>query len=363
MKEGKLVFMEGGLMHAVSASVHLVNDYQVTILCLNQQKAKGENKIDYQGVKIVSLGRSQWLKNAQFGSWSFFGQAWQYIKKEKPDVLIGNNLFAAFLVRFFPIKAKKIGIIHHLYSGLFGIKKQNLSTRLIKLWEGFALPFLLKLDAIGTVNPLVVEILEKKGFSKSKTVVVANGVDLSFYNFQEEKNLKEMVYLGRIAELKGVEDLIEVAAELRKSFPDVLLHLVGSGPKEEFIKNKVKRLNLEGSVVFHGYLGEIEKIKVLNRAAFYVSASQLEGFGIPLVEAMAKGCVPIVSDIYAHRFIFQDRPVGFLAKDNKGMVEKISYLFNNEKARKDMAREGRQLVEKMWTWEQVGKNYKKLLNI
>lgn len=360
IKEGKITFIEGGLVHALSASVHLIDEYDVTILCLNPPGQQGMRKINYQGVKIVCLGNSRWLKLAQYGDLTFFREAYKYIKKSNPDILIGNNLLASFLISFFPKGVKKIGIIHHLYLSLFGEKKFNPLIWLIGQWEKLALIFLKKLDGIGVVNPLVRDILVKKGYSEEKIVVVGNGVDTLSYSFTEKKNPSSLIFIGRLAELKGVEKLIEVVAEIKKEFPKVMLHIVGDGPRYRGIKKKIEELELENNVIMHGYLRPLD---LLHSSAIYLSASQLEGFGIPLIEAMASGCVPVVSNIYAHQFIFQDRPVGYLVKNNKEMVEKTIELLKNESKRLLLAKEGRILVEEKWSWEKVGQNYKKLLQI
>ncbi len=365
IREGKITFTEGGLVHALSASVHLIDEYDVTILCLNPPGQKGIREIDYRNdkIKIVCLGSSRWVKLAQYGDLTFFREAYKYIKKSSPDILIGNNLLASFLISFFPNRTKKIGIIHHLYLALFGEKKFNPLIWLIGQWEKLSLIFLKRLDGIGVINPLVYEILVKKGFSKEKIVVVANGVDPLSYSFSDKKNPNSLIFIGRLAKLKGVEKLIEVVAEIKKEFPQIILHIGGDGPKYLEIKNKIKELGVENNVIMYGYVGEKEKIDLLKISAVYLSASQLEGFGIPLIEAMASGCVPVVSNIYAHQFIFQDRKVGYLIKNNKEMVEKTIELLKNDPKRLLLAKEGRILVEEKWSWEKVGQNYKKLLKI
>ncbi|PIR72299.1 MAG: hypothetical protein COU41_00595 [Candidatus Nealsonbacteria bacterium CG10_big_fil_rev_8_21_14_0_10_36_228] len=361
IEKDKIIFTEGGLVHALSASVNLKDDYEIKILCPNPPGQKGKREIDYRGVKIISLGGSRWLKLAQYGNLNFFKEVRKYIGELKPDFLIGNNLTASFLILFYPKKIKKIGIIHHLYSTLDG-KIQPLIWIIRKL-ENFALILIKKLDAIGTVNYLVRDILIKRGYPKEKILIVGNGIDIQSFPFCEKKIKNSLIFIGRLAELKGVEDLTDVVWQVKKEIPKIILHLIGDGPKYSEIKKKIERLKLSDNVVMYGYLGDEEKIEVLKNCAIYISASKLEGFGIPLIEAMATGCVPVVSDIYAHRFIFQEKSVGYLIKDNKEMVEKIISLFKNENLRLSLAKEGRKLVEGNWTWEKVGERYKELLEI
>jgi len=100
----------------------------------------------------------------------------------------------------------------------------------------------------------------------------------------------------------------------------------------------------------------------LQKTKIYVSLSGVEGFGIPLIEAMACGAVPVVSNIKAHAFVLQGKKAGYLVKDEKEMVKRVEELLNNEKLRKKMAREGRKLVEDKWTWKKVAERYESLVN-
>jgi len=85
IEKDKIIFTEGGLVHALSASVNLKDDYEIKILCPNPPGQKGKREIDYRGVKIISLGGSRWLKLAQYGNLNFFKEVRKYIGELKPD--------------------------------------------------------------------------------------------------------------------------------------------------------------------------------------------------------------------------------------------------------------------------------------
>jgi len=76
---------------------------------------------------------------------------------------------------------------------------------------------------------------------------------------------------------------------------------------------------------------------------------------------MATGAVPIVSNIYSHKFIFQGEEVGYLVDDEEEMSERIVALLGDEAERSRLARNGRGLAERRWTWTRVGERYKELL--
>lgn len=91
---------------------------------------------------------------------------------------------------------------------------------------------------------------------------------------------------------KGHRYLIEAAARVRRSVPDVRFVLVGHGPLEDEVRRRATELGLDGTVVFAGYREDASRLA----GAFDVFAlsSLYEGLPIALLEAMALGCPPVV---------------------------------------------------------------------
>ena len=359
----ELSFTEGGLVHALFASANLTDDYDLTIICPNHPQNGQKHVINYRGVKIVCLGGSKWWGWAQLGNLSFLKKSYKYVREEKPDILIANSFLASLFLPLIPTKARKIGIIHDLHDS-HHIQNINGSSkpvvRAIEIWEKLAIR-LIKLNKIGVINPSIQDTLVKEGHPEDKIIVVGNGVDIDDYPLCKNKAPYSLIYIGRLAEFKEVSSLVEVAFIIKKEIPNITLHIVGDGPKYGEVQKKIEELKMSSNVIMHGYLTEREKINLLTGSAIYVSNSRLEGFGIPLVEAMATGTVPVVSGIYAHRFVFQDANVGYLVHNNEEMAARIVELFTNEPKRLQLAQNGRELVKRKWTWARVGEKYRELL--
>jgi glycosyltransferase involved in cell wall biosynthesis len=309
------------------------------------------------------MGGYRSMKWMHPGSVSFCKQVNRYIKEAPPDILIGNGMLASFLLRFAPKRSFKIGVIHHLYHASHASNintSSRITMRVIGLLERAALR-LIKLDKIAVISPMVQDVLTQKGFCQHKIVVVGNGVNVEDYPFSVDKTPCSLIYVGTLTELKRVSSLIESISIVRNRFPQVKLHIVGDGPKHEEVRRRIEVLHLSQNIFMHGYVPEREKIELLSSCAVYVSNSTFEGFGIPLVEAMATGTVPVVSDIGAHRFVFQDDNVGYLVKSTEEMATKITDLLSNETERLRLATNGRRLVEQKWTWANVAQRYRYLL--
>jgi glycosyltransferase involved in cell wall biosynthesis len=364
IKEDELALTEGGLAHALSALTGLASDYDITILCPDFSGSRQSRVAKYKGVNIICMGGSQWVKWAHAGGVSFWREAKRYIKEAAPDILIGNDMLASFLLRFAPKGSFKVGVVHHLYhashaSNVGGSSK--CAIRVLGVLER-AMLRLIKLDRIAVISPMVRDVLTQEGFCQDKIVVVGNGVNVEDCPFSADKTPHSLIYIGRLTELKRVSSLIESFSMVRQKFPAAKLHIVGDGPRHEEVRRAIEALQLSQNVFMHGYVSEREKIELLSSCAVYVSNSVFEGFGIPLVEAMATGTVPVVTDIEAHRFVFQNDNVGHLVKNTEEMTAKITDLLSNEEERSRLATNGRRLVEQKWTWAKVAQKYRCLLN-
>jgi glycosyltransferase involved in cell wall biosynthesis len=109
-----------------------------------------------------------------------------------------------------------------------------------------------------------------------------------------------VLFVGRISPNKRFEDLILTFYYLKRYVqPDATLLLVGSGQGMEpylgFLRALVKRLGLtETDVVFAGHVSTAQLVAYYRCASVYLSMSEHEGFGVPLLESMHFG-VPIVA--------------------------------------------------------------------
>jgi glycosyltransferase involved in cell wall biosynthesis len=89
---------------------------------------------------------------------------------------------------------------------------------------------------------------------------------------------------------KGVPDILEAVAWIKKDFPDLKLFLAGlAGDGEQFLINLIKNLGIEDNVVLLGPLDRETKIAFLRKCEVYVQPSRFEGFGLAIAEAMGSG--------------------------------------------------------------------------
>ena len=157
-----------------------------------------------------------------------------------------------------------------------------------------------------------------------------------------------IITVGRLECEKGYSDLLEVFALVHKREPDIKLHITGDGSQRDMLEEKAARLEINGSVTFHGSQKK-EYIAKLNDSCFcYVMTSLEESFGLVLIEAMSHGlpCVTFDSAMGA-REIIEHEKTGFLVENRsfEDMAEKILLLYRDENFRKSMGRHARQAAD------------------
>jgi glycogen synthase len=104
-----------------------------------------------------------------------------------------------------------------------------------------------------------------------------------------------VLYVGRLAAMKGVDTFLRAAAQLVPTFPDVLFVIAGEGPEYSRLIHLAAGLGIGDHVMFLGKVSDEERELLLQGSSVFVLPSVVEPFGIAALEAMAAGVPTIVS--------------------------------------------------------------------
>ncbi len=168
-----------------------------------------------------------------------------------------------------------------------------------------------------------------------------------------------LIYIGTLQPRKNLVRLIEAYAQLKKlpQFSQLKLVMVGrKGWLFDTVFTKVEELQLQNEVVFTGFVSDYEKIELLKHAQALVLPSLYEGFGFPVLEAMAVGVPAIVSNVSslpevggkAVQYIEEPKSVDSIAKS----IKEVLQLTENQ--RLEMIAAGKRQA-KQFTWDRAGK--------
>jgi glycosyltransferase involved in cell wall biosynthesis len=181
---------------------------------------------------------------------------------------------------------------------------------------------------------------EKKTFKSDNVVVIPNSIKSTKEEFSEQRK-KNILAAGRIAPVKQFDHLIKAWHKIASKYQDWQVHIYGDG--DDLLLQKLKNLAIElgvqNSFIFKGATSELDN--KMKEASIFALTSQSESFSLVLVEAIKNG-LPIVSyDCpYGPRNIIKDGKDGILVELNNIELfsEKISFLIDNEKLRKNMGK-------------------------
>ena len=151
-------------------------------------------------------------------------------------------------------------------------------------------------------------LLEKSGPGLKQYPIIPNGIELETYlPLKKREKKKHVIVMCRLQEAKNVQTVIRGFARfvLKTEYGDWRLDILGDGPYREILEELVRELGIEDKVQFHGWIPNRSErqLELLGQAKVYVSASTFENCPMSVLEALAAGVYPLVSDIPAHRQI------------------------------------------------------------
>jgi len=127
--------------------------------------------------------------------------------------------------------------------------------------------------------------------------LIENGVDFEkFAGASSETPVRRLISLGRFSKNKRPDRLIEVMAYLSAKDPSWHLDLIGavSDWSTEALEDEIARYGLGDHVTLHVGLDNEAIAELMRSASLFVSASEFEGFGLAVIEAISAGLIPVV---------------------------------------------------------------------
>ncbi len=145
---------------------------------------------------------------------------------------------------------------------------------------------------------------------KTRYVHVQYGI-IPVKSAQKEK----IVYSNRLHKsLYRIIAIIEYFNEFSISNNDWRLVIGATGTETEYLKSRVKELNLENKVDFLGWLDSETNNAWYAKSKMYISIPESDGTAVSLLEAMSAGCIPIVSDLQVSKEWIEDGKNGVIEK-------------------------------------------------
>lgn len=200
-------------------------------------------------------------------------------------------------------------------------------------------------------------LIKKWGIEGDKIMVTYEAVDDKLLKMATGLSKNEIVkppyifYVGNAHPHKNVEGLIKAFLKLKEKYSDLKFVLSGY---DHYFWQRLRNENQQKGIIYTGYVDDEELIGLYKNASCFVMPSFEEGFGIPLLEAMACSCAVVSSNAGALKEVGGDACLYFDPYSKEDMAEKISQVLDDQDLRNRLIKLGRSRYKK-FSWEDLAK--------
>jgi len=291
-------------------------------------------------------------------------------------LLIITYLIAGTLKMTKLVKREHFDIIHihwpfpHIVFGLFG--RYAGRARLFSTFYGVEIrwikkkfPFLVPLFSLAINKSDVITAISSHTAGELSTVAKTKIEIIPFSTPITERagkttDAKQIIFVGRLVERKGVKYLIEAFARIKDEVKHNLV-IIGEGPERKALEEQVKALHLEKRVTFTGRISNrelhrsYEKCSFLVLPAVYDKKGDIEGLGVVLIEAMSYRKPVIASRAGGITDIVEDGKNGFLVPpgDAAKLAGAMKTLANDDKLRNEMGGNAKKSIDEKFNWDRI----------
>ena len=210
--------------------------------------------------------------------------------------------------------------------------------------------------------------LEQLGIRDKKISIIPMGVDDAFLEMGKNRKMglekRPLTILSNrnLLPIYNVSLLIRAIPIVLKEEPNTKFLIAGDGSEKENLKSEVENLNLGSSVRFLGGISHNEMPNLLAQSDIYVSTSPYDGTSVSLLEALASGIFPVVTDIPSNREWIADGENGFLVpkEDEDLLAKKVVEAIRDYSLLGKAYEKNRKIIEQKAYWN---KNIKKITEL
>lgn len=219
------------------------------------------------------------------------------------------------------------------------------------------------------------DIISEFNYPEDKITVIPNGVDFNFFYGAVDETIlskvrakyklpnKFILYFGNIRKHKNVDSLIKAYSLLSNEIRREVSLVITQGNAD--LRQLVKELNVEHQVLFTTFIDDEDLPSIYKLALVMAFISSYEGFGLPIIEAMAAGTPVITSNISSMPEIAGDAAILVNPLQLQEIATSLEKIIQNPEIRIRMINLGYENAKK-YSWAQSGEKLtalcSKLLN-
>jgi len=217
-------------------------------------------------------------------------------------------------------------------------------------------------DAVIAVSDRLKQELEAAGVPPQRITVLRNAILLRDYavagtaeSVRREFGIRDdqpvISIVGRLSLEKGHETFLQAASSIAKSHPDLRCLIVGDGPLEHTLRQRVQELGLTAQVVFTGHRSQLADIYAATDVL--VISSLTEGIPNVLLEAFAHGKPAVATSVGGVPEVLEEGRTGWLVDvgDHQAIARHVVRLLDAPELRAKMGATARATIEQQFSFE------------
>lgn len=319
----------------------------------------------YTGPKILDVAEKQLFDN-DLTEEIIEKSVKHFLEQSKIDIMLftSPNEYGNFYKAEWFKNVYTVGILYDLIPMIF--PEQCLFDPVYKANYEKSIEFIKNLDLLLAISESAKnDAVKLLGIDESKIAVIHAGINQEFRKLEktEHKKIKEkyniskpfILFTGGIDFKKNIEGLIEAYSllpiNIKSRHQFVITGKMAEETKNHFIKVSEK-YNVKDDIIYTGYVSNEDLIQLYNITEMLAFPSLYEGFGLPVLEAMACGTRVVTSNNSSLIEIAKNYATLVDASSPKKIMKGIKYVFDNPIKTLELAENSIEYA-KSYTWEKV----------
>jgi len=297
--------------------------HRVTLCCSSFPGSPAEETID--GISVIRSGARP-VFNCVF-PFTYVAR----LRRRRFDVVVEDLNKVPFFTPLY-VRRPLAGIAHHLFGKSVFREAGLLPALYVYCLERSALALYRRTMPFMVVSRSTEEEFLAAGFPPGRLSVIHNCVDHARYTPGAAKSRDPLVVcIGRLKKYKSVDTFLAALPSVIARFPAVNAVVAGEGDDLERLRGIARKLGIERSVRFTGYVPEDGKVDLLRSAWCTVATSLKEGWGLTVIESNACGTPSIAADVPGLRDAVREGETGLLYPygDAAALGERIARLLGD----------------------------------
>lgn len=215
-----------------------------------------------------------------------------YSIKYRPGIINGYQLVPK---AYYTVLAAYLSGARSIVSSVGGIPEITTYFRFQSFFEFLNISVLKCSDIVTTKGSTITKYIVDRGVKLEKVFTFNGAINEStFYDMSRSRDI-DLLFVGSLIEVKGPIRFVKIVAKLVSLFPNISVSIVGDGAMRSSVESEIIRLDLTNVFTLHGH--QENTVEFFQRAKILVMPSRSEGLATAMIEAMACGCVPVVSAV------------------------------------------------------------------